>query len=1362
MIEINSDILNAIEVPKSLNMTARIYIQPSIVFMDEFDSSLPPAFADEIGISNDPIPQEIAYISSGSTMASFFTHEGSLKYMLDDADAVTTISSISCVGKIGVYGDSLFLVNSSNQLVKYTVSWSDILSRSLTPLSGGATIATLPASEGYSACAVSETEVVAFYYDDGGIKTVYYSGTTDYEQPNRFMFPVYTEHERLDRSIQGMVTFTTAVKLNDDIFAYISNPLTGHVEGIKFSGNTKMWSDIYIAVPTDLDITQYETRIANSYVRDGVIYISCQLHQIELVEDETVISFIISSRDGKGFAYNRYTSVSNLGYRFLACINNNTIMISSCNRIASGSATYIFSPISGSDLYTEDITEKLVSITACSQESANMDFSDSDYSITNHPWIKEGNRLILQIGYRTPTGFQYVDYAKYIIDSKSSKSTPSGRSCSLSLVNESLFNLSSLSSPYYTEVISKSSLYSDFSEMGDFSSSGSGGISEAGFAVDFWKCFGSSEYGATEAVVETKNGLEYFEYEGSHKVGIKTEKLKQALNSSDYPLITDDEVTIKFYGWSFDDRSSGNSNDIVSIGMICSGSDGDYTSGSAGGVHFPNTYPSTASGNYPIEVNIPSVIGDKIKEIVIVFEAANDTIFYPSRVEVTAGATVTYSRLTNSTWTYEEDEKRYKLPTKRKAYVMFAQRPFNAFNFIASAGFEHTITGNLASYSVAMGISGLALDNGNYICGRYDFSTNKMEIIKVRQSIVTVLVSETPTVTVPETFELQFEHRDGHFVVRLKINDEWIDQASYDWSLADGVMVLDHINATSCGIYGIADTPFFRTTGYMPDASESEDEAGVSSIGFPVAPGFNTYSGFPSSGEIKVEDVIYKYNTKMSQTEIRGPFQFRQCGDGTGGHYIEPFGDNTPGLECRDMDWTRSDTADVGRICAVDDGVSFEIESTKWDVWITTGGAVVELPGRARYSDGMAAAIRHSLTNRVYVTYALTGLSSEEGSMDWISHGTEVAFHYEGEIYCTYFNGSSGNEDATVKDIINSISKASGAIAEFEDIEYETFSISGSSSIGIQEYVSGFDLTFSVDKSELSNNDYIEVIPEAGFVEEIHSCSLRLIRDTSNNRFKVEFYNDYNVLVERFFFSVPDEAFTFRVLFHDNFVTVYINNVWVYTFGAVEIFYDHTCNILFNSNASITVNNVLVSELGDWSEAFYIDLDTNGRSAISQIIRERPVEIISRSNGSIKYSYNEVRDNLELVDDFISSYSESSSMPNNCASNAIVYADIVRTLQYNPYLERYGFATRVFRLSTLSIGSLKAAKLLLQRNLESADKYNLSYRPDPRLEVGDEISINVSVYGSGTSIVRTNVIEKIGISLRDGKYSMNISGRKSL
>ena len=119
-------------------------------------------------------------------------------------------------------------------------------------------------------------------------------------------------------------------------------------------------------------------------------------------------------------------------------------------------------------------------------------------------------------------------------------------------------------------------------------------------------------------------------------------------------------------------------------------------------------------------------------------------------------------------------------------------------------------------------------------------------------------------------------------------------------------------------------------------------------------------------------------------------------------------------------------------------------------------------------------------------------------------------------------------------------------------------------------------------------------------------------------------------------------------------------------------------------------------------------------------------------------------------------------MPDNCGSNAIIYADIVRTLQYDPYLERYGFATRIFRMPNLTIGSLKASKLLLKRNLEGADKFDLSYRPDPRLETGDKVSIDVAVYGSGKSLTKQFVAERISMSLKDGNYRMKVTGRKSL
>jgi hypothetical protein len=497
----------------------------------------------------------------------------------------------------------------------------------------------------------------------------------------------------------------------------------------------------------------------------------------------------------------------------------------------------------------------------------------------------------------------------------------------------------------------------------------------------------------------------------------------------------------------------------------------------------------------------------------------------------------------------------------------------------------------------------------------------------------------------------------------------------------------------------------------------------------------------------------------MTPIEIRGPFQFRQYG-----LYEDPYGDG-PGIECRDMDWTRSTTVDNGAMVAIDDGVVFELDHSKWDVWITTDGLVIELPGRARYyGDAKTATTPHTLYNRVYMTYGLQGITMFKGETDWHSWGTEIRYYIPGDIYCTSFSGSSGKVDATIRDVIETISGASGALCEFEDnYDAELTTISGSSGLGYQEYVSGFDVRFMLLDDDFGIGDSVSVYSDAGVSTTGTKSMISFINVDGNGLFNIELYSEPDhLLIERYSVSIGTEHHTFRVLFHDNFATAYIDDRWGYTFCLEEIVYANTCNIYLLASEDTTFTDVYMIELSDWSEAFYIDLDTDGMVAISQVIKERPVEIVSRTNGSVKYSYNEVRDNVVIPANYVKSFNESRRMPSGCGSNAIIYSDIVRTLQYSPYLEKYGFATRIFRLPNLTIGSLKAAKLLLKRGMESSEKYGFTYRPDPRIEVGDKASVNFEVIGTGLTIVKDIVVEKFSINLQDGKYGMSINGRGSL
>lgn len=1345
MQEISANVLDAIQSSYSVHLEAKITLQPSLLFIDSFDSEYAPAFADAQGILDDPIPQEMAI--SGSGVITFYNDSGVLKYTEEGSATDSTIAGYTILGKVGVHGNYLFAVEDDGDLHRYLINWGGI------SLSGGISVATVETSDYYAVHAVSDTECVVIAYIEGGFRAFLYDTSSNaYSQDHRFMFPSYVNDDRLDRSISGMIEYSAAAELGSKVFVYISNALTGMVEGVSFDKTSGRWSDIFIAVPTDLDVSLCETRIGNAYVQDNTIYLIGQLDFIEEAEDSEDVKYtlLMRSTNGKNFTCDRSSAITDLNYRFLAKCENSLVYISSCNRIGKGIVTYIHSPESDSQYYSYQITNKIERLNFSDRERLNISFADSTKNLLNHIWMKAGSRMICNISYLTATGLEEVLYGTYIIES-ASQSIANGQ-LSISAVNESIFNLSDLNSPYYSEVISKSSIYADLSTQGDFYTSGSGGFVESMFAVDFWDAKGYEADGVTPLDLNVSGGLDKVIASGSHAIGVKTGLLTSELGADQYPKITATSVHVKIYGWSHDDRASGSSNDDVALNLIMIDPAGnEITSGSSGG-HFPNTYPDFASGDYPLEYDIETVIGYKIKEIALVFSCANDTEFYIHRVEVTSGVNVFYPYKTNTPWSLEENK--LKLPDKRRPFIMFAQKPYDAQNFIISGGFTIDTDDGISGYPIGAGLVGLAIDASNYIVARYDKVSNKFQLIKAVDRTETLLVEATPTTTVEMDYDMQFEHRYGDFTVYMKVNGVWIKQLEYSWLATDGYMTIDRLASTKVGIYGFIDTPFFRIVGYEPGADENE----VKSIGIPVLPGNNEYSDFPSTGLVQIDNNVYSYGTKQSEVEIRGPSQYRQSNT-----YLEPYGNGDPGIECRDFYWTASHGSLAGWLCAFDDGGVYNITDEKWNIWITTGGQVVELPDRARYyGDEIIAQSFHSLHNRVYATYGLKNITLVKGDDYYHNWGSECRYYIDGDIFCRWFSGSSGKEDATISDLIDMISRTSGAVAKFSgDVEDDSLTLtSGSGTLGTLDYISGFDVRFEIP--QFSPGDYLDIVSNTGINGDATDSSLRISTAGSG-------IFDFSLIsrpdeteISQYQYEIGDGSHYVRILYHDSFATVYMDGQWIFTFCLSEINYAISCEIDFVSNVSdLEITDIRLVDLSDWSEAFYIDLETDSRSAIASVIKERPIEIIPQPDGSIDYTYHETR-YLHSSPGKVTKFEQASRIPSDGASNAIIYADQVRTVKYDAYLQEFGFATKVYRMPNLTIGALKAAKLILHRAFESKNKFDIEIRPDARLVTGDAINISKTIVTTGDVINEDVIIEKITLQIRDGDYTMTVSGRSKI
>ena len=182
----------------------------------------------------------------------------------------------------------------------------------------------------------------------------------------------------------------------------------------------------------------------------------------------------------------------------------------------------------------------------------------------------------------------------------------------------------------------------------------------------------------------------------------------------------------------------------------------------------------------------------------------------------------------------------------------------------------------------------------------------------------------------------------------------------------------------------------------------------------------------------------------------------------------------------------------------------------------------------------------------------------------------------------------------------------------------------------------------------------------------------------SSGNYTIGFYaTDPDTLVDSMPFQTSDLDHNVRVLYHDNFATVYIDEYWVVTFGFsslkndedpiydVEgITYSDTLHLYLSTNhSSLTFSNVRVCELADWREAVYVDLETDGRSAIQSVIQERPIEIGYKSNGAISYSYNSERSTITPSQDIIRSHAYKGSYPETAGSDGIVYFSDVRIIQ---------------------------------------------------------------------------------------------------
>jgi len=169
-------------------------------------------------------------------------------------------------------------------------------------------------------------------------------------------------------------------------------------------------------------------------------------------------------------------------------------------------------------------------------------------------------------------------------------------------------------------------------------------------------------------------------------------------------------------------------------------------------------------------------------------------------------------------------------------------------------------------------------------------------------------------------------------------------------------------------------------------------------------------------------------------------------------------------------------------------------------------------------------------------------------------------------------------------------------------------------------------------------------------------------------------------------------------------------------------------------------------------------MESSAQNAISSVIQQRPVEIINKYDGSIRFQYSpQTRDDVDIK--FIHSYSGGAEDSSSVASDAIVYFYDMAVLADEQAAADVGFVTRMYRLPDLESGAIKAARVMQQRARENLHRHAVQCRFNLALELGDIANIVYIRAGSLTEIEEYCIVEAIRFSIRDGQATMDFEGR---
>lgn len=308
--------------------------------------------------------------------------------------------------------------------------------------------------------------------------------------------------------------------------------------------------------------------------------------------------------------------------------------------------------------------------------------------------------------------------------------------------------------------------------------------------------------------------------------------------------------------------------------------------------------------------------------------------------------------------------------------------------------------------------------------------------------------------------------------------------------------------------------------------------------------------------------------------------------------------------------------------------------------------------------------------------------------------------------------------------------------------------------------VGGYDISYDV--FSLTAPSYVAVSSKiavtAADAAEPATAKNSVIVGRDSTGYYLSVQDKDKVELERYYDELMSALGTVRIVFHNEFVTVYVDHRWIHTFAYPKVYHPEEPEVSMYASGAIEIENIRLRELADWREAIFIDLETTGQNALSSVILQRPVTNVSNWRGNLVFFYNPQR--TEVAVDKIREIGIDEADNNAGSSDGIVYFTNTAVVVDPEFAKRMGFVTRVYRLPDLDNGAIMATKIIQRQARQDLIRFrDFGIRFNPKVEIGDIAVINFNASGTGTDVTGKAIVEAMSFSIADGECSMSINGR---